>query len=362
VEFDPPMPLQLTADDMRQWLRSHGRLTECSQSFHSIDPQDAEQRGMPLRADSVWSAAYRQYLDEVAKQHFSCDNLRVTLPVHGRTRDFLTSFDGVIEAGQLVRIWGVARDVTELSDLNSRLLREQERLRSYARQIVTADERARRATAVDLHDGIGQSLVSVCMNLDVARKQAPPDLRLLLDEMKVRLADVQERTNGVISDLSPPGLYDMGLVPALQWLVVRTRTHDKLHAELDCQIKEEMLTLDLRILTFKLVRELLRNVVKHAAVRAARIKVGSTDELLIVEVSDEGRGFEWQLDMFGARSGGFGLWSMADRVADVGGTFAVDTAPGRGARFELRIPLRSVTERTRHDYGDTQSRQVRAFS
>jgi signal transduction histidine kinase len=59
-----------------------------------------------------------------------------------------------------------------------------------------------------------------------------------------------------------------------------------------------------------------------------------------VEVSDQGRGFEWQMDMFGAESGGFGLWSIADRVHEAGGMFRVDAAPGRGSRFEMVFPLR----------------------
>ena len=62
--------------------------------------------------------------------------------------------------------------------------------------------------------------------------------------------------------------------------------------------------------------------------------------MLFRSVSDRGRGFEWQLDMFGtARGGGFGLWSIADRVSEAGGQFEVDAAPGAGARFRLVFPL-----------------------
>ncbi|HXR51573.1 MAG TPA: histidine kinase, partial [Steroidobacteraceae bacterium] len=84
------------------------------------------------------------------------------------------------------------------------MLREQDRLKSYARQIVTAEEKARRATAVDLHDGIGQSLVGMAMTLEVASRNASPDLKLMVDEVRTRLRDVQERTRHMISDLSPP--------------------------------------------------------------------------------------------------------------------------------------------------------------
>src|SRR5690606_28569082 len=132
---------------------------------------------------------------------------------------FITAFSGVTDQGRLERIWCVARDVSEIVDLNTRLLRERERLRAYAHQLVTAEERARRATAVDLHDGIGQSLTGMAMTLEVARAQAP-QVAPLLDDVRTNLRKVQERTRSMIADLSPPGLYELGLTPALQWLAV----------------------------------------------------------------------------------------------------------------------------------------------
>ena len=245
----------------------------------------------------------------------------------------------------LLRIWGVARDVTDLVELNTRLAREQERLRGYARQIVTAEERARRATAVDLHDGIGQELIGMGMTLEVLRAQAPRQSQSLLDELRTRLREVQERTRHMISDLSPPGLYDLGLCPALQWLAIYLRTHEKLQVELDCRVREELVDVDMRVLIFKLVRELLRNVVKHADISAATVTVLGDAERVKVEVRDAGKGFVWEVDLFGGRNNGFGLWSIEERVREVGGEFTVDTAPGRGARFEMILPLRRAERR-----------------
>jgi signal transduction histidine kinase len=104
-------------------------------------------------------------------------------------------------------------------------------------------------------------------------------------------------------------------------------------------LREGSINLDTRVLVFKLVRELLRNVVKHAGVRAAKVDVRGDTQQLRVEVSDHGRGFEWQMDMFGARSGGFGLWSIADRIHEVGGRFQVDSVVGQGSRFTMTFPL-----------------------
>jgi signal transduction histidine kinase len=225
----------------------------------------------------------------------------------------------------------------------------------YARQLVTAEEKARRSTAVDLHDGIGQTLVGMAMTLDVARQHAPPDVSLLVDEVRARLRDVQERTRQMITDLSPPGLYDLGLVPALQWLAVYMRGHDRLNVELDAEVREDWVKLDVRVLAFKLVRELLRNVVKHAGVNRARVLVRGDEQQLRVEVSDQGKGFDSQIDMFGARTSGFGLWSVADRAQEVGGHFTVETSLGCGSRFELVFPLGTTQTADRPRSASTSS-------
>jgi signal transduction histidine kinase len=339
VELGRGLPIDLPQQDQLEWLHRHARVVEASRSYEQLDQQLAEGGSLPWRREIAWAAAYEDSLTMAARRNYSIDGLRFSAKVQGRSRSYVASFSGVVQDGHLLRIWGVARDITELTELNGRLLREQERLKTYARQLVTAEEKARRATAVDLHDGIGQTLAGMAMTLDVARQQSPPDVALLIEEVRARLRDVQEVTRQMITDLSPPGLYDLGLVPALQWLAVYMRGQDHLSVELDASVREEFIKLDMRVLVFKLVRELLRNVVKHSGVDRAVLRVVGDGQRLHVIVSDNGRGFDTQLDMFGARSGGFGLWSIADRVQEAGGHFSVDALPGRGSRFELIFPL-----------------------
>jgi signal transduction histidine kinase len=346
VELTPPMPVTLPRDEQVQWLRRHARIVEFSHSYRDIDTAALRGSALPWRSELPWCAVVESQIIEVAQQGASKGGLRFASDSQEPHRTFMASFFGVVHEGALHRIWGVARDISELMQLNARLVREQEKIRGYARQIVTADEKARRATAVDLHDGIGQSLVGMAMTLKMAREHASPDVRMLLEEMHKNLREVQERTRHMISDLSPPGLYELGLEPALQWLAVYVRGQNQLHVELDCRVQDGTIDLNMRVLVFKLVRELLRNVVKHAGVRTAKVVVLCDAQQLRVEVSDQGRGFEWQLDMFGAATGGFGLWSIADRVSEAGGTFNVEAAPGRGSRFEMILPIRTRTDLT----------------
>ena len=340
VELSRPMSVELPPEQQLAWLRAHGRIVERSESFAVIagvpgaDP-DAWHAGAP------WVQLFEKHLQAMIGSGYRADGLRFTAQLAGRPQTFLAAFQGVVEEGRLQRIWGVARDVTDLVELNARLLREQERLRLYANRITTAEDEARRVTARELHDGISQELAGMSMTLKVLADQLQPGQRLLVDEIRNSLHRVQERTRGTISDLSPPGLYDLGLEPALQWLAVYLRGHDQFEVTVDCELEEARLPTELRVLVFKLVRELLRNVAKHAGVAAATVSARTEDATLLVAVADEGQGFEWVPDASGAPRRGFGLWSAAGRVAEAGGSMRVDSAPGKGTRVNLEFPLRA---------------------
>jgi signal transduction histidine kinase len=254
----------------------------------------------------------------------------------------MATFTAVVDETGLLRMWGAARDITALVDLNRRLKAKQERVQMYARQLTNAEERARRATAVDLHDGIGQQLVGIALSLEAALSRSTPEARLLLGEAIHSLREVHGITQRVIADLSPPGLYELGLEPALQWLSVYMRQHDDLHVQLNVNADDRVFGLDLRILVFKLIRELLRNVIKHSGVKTATVNVTTTPQQLRLEVIDNGVGFEWQLSLFEIRAEGFGLWSVAERIREAAGELTVDTSPGRGCRVSIAFPLATM--------------------
>lgn len=348
VELAVPMALALEPAARLDWFRQHAGVAECNSAYlqlnrqHGLSNADARK----WSAETPWSKIYFDTMASAAASAYSFDGLQFTLGEgHGR-KTYLTEFTGVIVDDHLVRVWGVARDISVLVELNKRLQLKQERVQMYARQLAGAEERARRATAVDLHDGIGQQLVGLAMTLDAAATRSLPEVRLLLGEATQTLRDIHSVTQRVIADLSPPGLYELGLGPALQWLSVYQRGHDNLTVDLKMQVDEAGIDLELRILAFKLIRELLRNVIKHSGQKSAHVAVNMTREVLLVEVLDHGVGFEWQLSLFETRAEGFGLWSIAERVREAGGTLNVDTAPGRGCRVSLSFPL---DRRDRHD-------------
>ena len=352
VELDVPMPADLAPPAQVAWLREHASVAECNLVYLKLSrllglPDADAQR---WRADVPWSAIYLDHLGKAANQGHSVDGLQFTVSDGAKRFTYITGIRGVIESGKLVRLWCVARDITELVELNDRLREKQDRLQQYARQLVGAEERARRATAVDLHDGIGQQLVGLAMTLDAVVARASPEVRLVLGEATHTVREVQAITQRVIADLSPPGLYDLGLEPALKWLSVYMRRKDNLQVELHIAADAAAYNLELRVLVFKLIRELLRNVVKHSGVLSAIVTVTETADELRVVVEDRGVGFEWQLSLFEPRAKGFGLWSVADRVRSAAGEITVDTAPGQGCRVSVVFPHSAVQALIKQEY------------
>jgi signal transduction histidine kinase len=325
VELREPMDIGLSLPEQALWLRKQGYLAESNSTCGCLQ----DQMGVGLFIDN---------LPQAAGQRYALDDLRISVATPGEPQTFIASMRGVLVTGKLQRIWGVARDVTELVVLNERLSEQRERLRTYAHQLVGAEERARRATAVDLHDGIGQQLVGLSMTLQAVAGRSPPELRLLLSEAQHTVNEVQAIAQRVIADLSPPGLYELGLGAALQWLAVYMRGKDNLQVDLNVEVEDTAIDIDTRVLVFKIIRELLRNVVRHSGVTRASVTAMRNAQELRIVVEDQGVGFEWQLSLFEGRGHGFGLWSVADRVRSAAGEIFVDTGPGRGCRVTVIFP------------------------
>jgi signal transduction histidine kinase len=341
LELSEPLDPSLPVIDQIAWLQEHAYVAEINMAYLRLSRQigvsesDARQWGTAV----PWFATVIEHLGAASHRGYTMDELQITVQVESHQLIFITGFRGVMEQGKLVRVWGVAREVTELQELNARLRHNQARLQQYARELVGAEERARRSTAVDLHDGIGQQLVGLAMTLEALTSRAPAEIRLMLREATANVRDVQAIAQRVIADLSPPGLYELGLEPALKWLSVYMRSHDNLQVELRVAADDAAIDIDLRVLVFKVIRELLRNVVKHSGVHSAIVTVTRDTRELRAVVEDHGVGFEWQLSLFEPRAHGFGLWSVADRVRAASGEMIVDTGPGRGCRVTVSFPF-----------------------
>ena len=219
-------------------------------------------------------------------------------------------------------------------------LQEVIRLRTrYLTDLFSRTEYNKKRVAHELHDGVGQSLSLLVSGLRSAQeymKDAEDAARCarLLGLAQNALKDIKRLALG----LRPSVLDDLGLAPAIERLVADLREQYAVAFSLDVdQLAGIRLSEELEIVVFRVVQEALANVVAHASATNATVKVRRQHWAVEVEVSDDGCGFTAPEQKVGV-AGHLGLLGMRERAALLGGTFAIESSPGRGTRIVVTIP------------------------
>ncbi|MCA9726918.1 MAG: sensor histidine kinase [Candidatus Eisenbacteria bacterium] len=236
--------------------------------------------------------------------------------------------------------------VSELEDLREarRSLEEEvlaraTDLRRLASGLTLAEEKERREIASDLHDHIGQALAFIKIRMRELQGNAVfAGFEDTIGEV-LRLLDQTIRyTRDLTGEISPPVLYELGLGAGLDWLAEHFTVKRKFQVKLHASGRPRALPNDLTVMLFKSVRELLMNSLKHSGAPHAEVDVHWRDGMVSVTVSDDGRGFDPAAQAH-AHHDGFGLFSIRERIRDLGGSVAMVSAPRRGCRTTLEVPF-----------------------
>jgi signal transduction histidine kinase len=217
------------------------------------------------------------------------------------------------------------------------LAREHLALRDYAHALGVAEETARRKTAADLHDGIGQILAGQSMTLAAMRMHAVhPPLAAMLGEVLEASREAQEGLRVMIQDLSPPELDQASLEEMLRWLaeffMARFGFSVTWRITGNAEVRRDRLRL-----IYRCIRELLMNARKHSQRQCADVEVKVTAAGIEITVSDAGVGFDARRAQRPTERR-FGLAQLRERLRAVGGTLVLDAAVGEGCRATVRLP------------------------
>jgi len=217
----------------------------------------------------------------------------------------------------------------------------QAQLRLLAAELSLAEERERRAIAGDLHDHIGQALAVIRARIRQMQGNAVfSGMERDIEETLTLLDQTIQSTRTLTFEISPPVLYDLGLEPALQWLCQQFQKKHGLRAEMTSEGTGPAVPDSLQITVFRSVQEFLLNVAKHAQASFVRVHLVRQASGLRVEVRDDGVGFEAFAEGAAlADRGGFGLFSIRERLKVLGGELEVSSSPGHGASFILSVPV-----------------------
>ncbi|MGA2498634.1 MAG: PAS domain S-box protein, partial [Tepidisphaeraceae bacterium] len=321
---------------------------------------EAEARGRTIMM--IIPRARRQEMRDIIERLRRGESIPM-LEAQRRTRDgrtlevWLTITAVCDEQGRPKCIASTERDITErkrntaaLVGLNRNLERQMAeraavaekhsvRLRELGARLLETEEVERRNLATDLHDNLAQVLHVASMKMADVRRETGSEQMRAIGEVEKLLAGAHQTARSLTYQLSPPILHELGLFPAVQWLAEEMKRQYHLNVRVVGEVHRPMLQERTRIVLFRAVRELLINVTKHARVRCATVWIRRTDSHVTLVVEDHGVGFDPQSVPNAKTSRGFGIFSIREKMAYLGGTMEIHSRLGRKTTVTLTAPL-----------------------
>ena len=210
---------------------------------------------------------------------------------------------------------------------------------NFSRGLIESQENERKRIAAELHDGLGQSLLVVKNYAAMALKESklPEKTQKQLQEISESASTSIEEVRTIARALRPYQLDRFGLTKTLEDATEVAGHAGRLAITADVENVDGTLSSESEISVYRIVQEWLNNVVKHSRAVKARLLVQKTDGMIHMVLEDDGVGFDYDAVM--KRSvPGLGLANLAERARLLGGSLAIQTAPGKGTRLVLELP------------------------
>jgi signal transduction histidine kinase len=224
--------------------------------------------------------------------------------------------------------------------------RQEAALRRLSHARAEVQEATLRSLSRELHDGIGQVLTVVSLELGLLERTNPADraaLRAGLQKVRDQVSRLQHDVRAMCQLLRPPML-DFGLVPTLRWLAEQFATSSGVAVEVATPPEETRLPPEIEVVLYRLAQEALTNVARHARATHVRVALQAGEARAVLEVEDDGVGFDPERLRRTPAAAGVGLLGMRERAAHFGGTLEIRSRPGAGTRIAVTVPLADAGE------------------
>ena len=249
---------------------------------------------------------------------------------------------------------------TSKGELESRVLARTEALahqqtltRQLLRRVISAQEEERARISRELHDDTGQTLTAVQINLDRLNQilgATDPDVLEQSKKVQDLTQDALASLRGIIADLRPGVLDQLGLLPALEWMAENTLQPLGINSVVEYTGLADRLPETLETILYRIAQEAVSNVARHSQAKNFRIQFEVNDDQINMELTDDGTGFNPLLAAADPEfRSGLGLASMQERASLAGGKVVVESAPKRGTTIHVGLPHTRVPTSTRRE-------------
>ncbi len=243
---------------------------------------------------------------------------------------------------------GVGIDISKRKAAERALDMQLERLQSLSRQVLDVQEQERNALGRELHDSVAQDIGAVSLNLSILRNllTTPIDEALMqrLDDSQSLLEDATRRLRDLMVELRPPGLDEFGLMAALAEHGTRVARRAGFSLTLTGSDPVPRFPPSAAIALFRIAQEALNNIVKHARASEVRIGLSIGDDEAILEIVDNGSGFD-PAERSSGITLGMGMLTMSERAESIGGRCIIRSSLGKGTDVRVSVPRPSKSRR-----------------
>ncbi|MBI9039266.1 MAG: response regulator [Bacteroidales bacterium] len=258
-----------------------------------------------------------------------------------------TEFTGEISAslikndkGEPIKFLIITKDISKRKKAENEILTYQKKLKNLNSELTSAEEKERRKIAVNLHDGLGQTLSIAHIKLSsLSNNNLPPKVEKIIMESTELIHAAITESRSLTYDLSPPILYELGLIPAIKWRL--EQIEEKIGIATSFYSKENKLKIknETSILIYRIIFELLINIIKHAKADLIKVKIIKDEKYFSFSVIDNGQGFNYQPKTKFTKPGGFGLFSIIERLDSIQGQLVIESEKEKGTKATVIIPI-----------------------
>jgi PAS domain S-box-containing protein len=239
-----------------------------------------------------------------------------------------------------------ARDELEIrvQERTADLGRTNEALRHLSSKLLSAQEEERRRIAGEIHDTLGSCLSGIKFKVDNALQEVRKGASVSMESLSAIIPVIQEgieECRRMQMDLRPSILDDLGLLATLSWFCRRYQTiYTGIKVELEQTLEEADIPNALKIIIFRVMQEGMNNIAKHSGADLVQLSLRKMDGSIELSLEDNGQGFDLK-KVLGSESTkrGLGLTSMRERTELSGGSFAIESAEGKGTILRASWPL-----------------------